>query len=249
MSKVKPGRQEILNILTLLAKDRKLHQTSIRVSCLLIFIFLWLLNWKMFLATFVGIALMSGCYLLQNSHWQKYCRQWHRFLVGSNGQLLLAVGTGATGAFFTYLAASVWANTENQWLATGAILQGFASLTTLGILLWSLWGRKAHNLEIRLEASWSDLSHQSHLKRLVAIRQSTRLVSNNRLASEYYWQTIEYYRLMLSEPQVPMVKNALLESLNVLGGEKILSQPAPVKIPLKLPKVKLKNTQSEKHLI
>ena len=248
MSKAKSSR-EILDILTLLVKNRKLRKIAGWASCLGVVALLWLLNWKLFLATSVGIALMFGCYLLQNPHWQRYCRQWQRFLAGSNRQLLLSVGSGATGAFCTYLAASVWAETENQWLATGAILQGFASLMTLAALLWSLWSKKAHSLEVKLEKSLADLSHNSHLKRLVAIRQLTRLLLTNRLSSEHYQQAIEYFRLMLSEPQMPMVKNALLESLNMLGGEKVLRQSSTVKIPLNLPKVELKNTQLDKHLI
>ena len=248
MSKAKFSWQEIFNIFVLLVKDKRLRKVNGWAFCLLVFALLWLLNWKLFLATSVGIGLMSGCYLLQNPHWQRYCQKWQRFLVGSNRQLILSVSGGATGAFCTYLAASIWADADNQWLATGTIVQGFASLITLALLVWSLWGKKAHSLETKLEKLLADLSHSSHLKRLVAIRQLTRLVKTNRLDSEYYWQAIEYYRLMLSEPQIPMVKNALLESLNILGGEKVLKHRPTVKIPLKLQKVK-KISNPERHLI
>jgi hypothetical protein len=176
---------------------------------------------------------MSLCYLLQNSHWQRYCQKWQNFLVGSNRQLILAVGTGATGAFCTYLAASVWADAENQWLATGAILQGFASLTTLGLLLWSLWGKNTSSTEAKLDCLLADLSHSDRLKRLVAIRQLTHLLVTNRLTSEHYYQSIEYFRLMLSESQPPIIKDALLDSLAVLGAETTLKTSA-VKIPIQL---------------
>jgi hypothetical protein len=223
----------------MLVKDKKLRKMSRWTLCLLVFVLLWWLNWKLFLATTVGISLMSVCYLFQNSHWQRYCQKWQNVLVGSNRQLLLAVGSGAIGAFCTYLAAVVWADAENQWLATGAILQGFASLTTLALLLWSLGGKKANRVEAKLEQLLIDLSHNDPLKRLIAIRQLTRLVIHNRLSSEHYWQSIEYYRLMLSQPQVPIVKNALLESLNILGAETELKpkQP-PIKIPMHLHKTR-----------
>lgn len=249
MSKVKSGRQEISNILALLVKDKKIRKIVGRTVSILLFAILWLLNWKLFLATSVGILLMASSYIVQNSHWQRYCDQWQRFLRGSNRQLLLAVMGGATGAFCTYLAASVWVDAENQWLATGAIIQGLATLSTLGILGWSVWGQKATNLETKMEDSLINLSHSNSLKRLIAIRQLTRILTNNRLHSEYYWQAIEYFRLMLSEPQVQIVRNALLESLDTLGGEKVLKHRTPVNIPLKLNQLSMKDTQSEKHLI
>jgi hypothetical protein len=235
VSQAKSSWQQISHFLTVLVKDKKLRKISSWALCLLVFVLLWWLNWKLFLATIVGISLMSLCYLFQNSHWQRYCQKWQNVLVGSNRQLLLAVGSGAIGAFCTYLAAVVWADAENQWLATGAILQGFASLTTVGLLVWSLWGRKANTLEAKLEQLLIDLSNNDPLKRLIAIRQLTRLIVRNRLSSEHYWQSIEYYYLMLSQPQVPIVKNALLESLDLLGAETGLkSKQNPIKIPVQL---------------
>ena len=79
-----------------------------------------------------------------------------------------------------------------------------------------------------------DLSDRDRLKRLVAIRQLTRLLVNNRLSAEHYQQSIEYYRLMLCEPQPAVIKTALLDSLEILGAEKILQQPTAVKIPLQI---------------
>ena len=215
-------------------ENKRLRQIAQRGFCLLIFALLWWMNWKLLLATIVGIGLMSLCYLVQNSHWQRYCQKWRNFLVGSNRQLVLAVAAGASGAFCTYLAASVWADAENQWLATGSILQGLTSLTTLSLLLWTIWGKKNHDIETKVDLLLEDLSHSDRLKRLVAIRQLTRLLIGKRLSSEHYYQTIEYYRLMLSQSQPRVVKNALLESLDLLGAEKTWKKPSAVKIPLQL---------------
>ena len=196
---------------------------------------LWYLNWKLFLATSVGIGLMSLCYLLQNLYWQNYCQKWQSFLTGSNRQLILAVGSGATASFCTYLAASVWADAENQWLATGSILQGFASLSTLLVLLWSLWQKKDNKTENKLDNLLEDLSHPEPLKRLVAIRQLTRLLISNSLSSDHYSQSIEYFHLMLSQPQSPVIKNALLESLELLDSQHISKlKTQKVRIPINL---------------
>ena len=226
--------QQIFDTCKLLVKDRQFRRLSGQAACLSVFAILWWMNWKLFLATSVGIGAMSACYLFQNSHWQKYCQKWRKFFVGSNRQLTLAVGTGGSAAFCTYLAASVWADADNQWLATGSILQGIMSLTTLILLLWSIRGKKAASLENKFDRLLLDLSDRDRLKRLVAIRQLTRLLINNRLSAEHYSQSIEYYRLMLSEPQPEVIKNALLESLNILGAEQVLQKSAVVKIPLQL---------------
>ena len=239
MSKALSSWQKILNLIILLSKDKQLRQLGGLVFGFLVVAILWWLNWKLFLATSVGIGLMSLCYLLQNSYWQSYCRKWQKFLTGSNRQFILAVGAGATGSFCTYLAASVWADAENQWLATGEILQGFASITTLSILLWSLGRQQNNSTEVRLNKLLEDLSHRDPLKRLVAIRQLTRLLVGKSLTPEHYYQSQEYFRLMLSEPQLPVVQNALLESLELLDLQQVI-QPKinpkrpEVRIPIKL---------------
>lgn len=205
------------------------------LCCLAIVALLWCLNWKLFLATAVGISMMSVCYLLQNPHWQRYCKKWQSFLVGSNRQLILAVGSGAVGSFCTYLAASVWTDAENQWLATGAILQGLVSLGTLSVLLWSVWQRKGNTAENKLDALLVDLSHHEPLKRLVAIRQLTRLLVTNSLSSEHYSQSVEYFYLMLSESQLPIIKNALLESLELLEPKRRTKLKAKeIRVPINL---------------
>ena len=240
VSQVRSGWQrtskQIFEICALLIKNRQLRRLSGWSFCFLMFVLLWWMNWKLFLATSVGIGAMSACYLAQNSHWQSYCQKWRNFLVGSNRQLTIAVSTGATGAFCTYLAASVWADAENRWFATGSILQGSLSLITLIVLLWSLRDKKTNTLEAKLEGLFIDLSARDRLKRLVAIRQLTRLLISNRLSAEYYSQSIEYYRLMLSEPQPAAIKNALLESLDILDAETetVLKKSPLVKIPLQL---------------
>jgi hypothetical protein len=234
VSQAKSSWQYIFHIFVLLTKDKRLRRLSRQALCLLIFALLWWMNWKLFLATTVGIGLMSLGYLLQNPHWQRYYQKWRNFLVGSNRQLVLAVVAGSSGAFCTYLAASVWADADNQWLATGSILQGAASLTTLLLLLWSLRGKKASSLEAKLDRLLADLTHSDRLKRLIAIRQLTRLLITNRLSAEHYHQSIEYFHLMLSEPQPQIIRNALLESLDILATEQATIKPTPIKIPLQL---------------
>lgn len=204
---------------------------------LLTIVFLWSWNWQLFLAIAAGIALMVFSYLLQNGKLQPHWQKWQRFLTGSNRKFAIAVLSGGLGSFSTYLGATIWTDSENRWLATGSILQGLGSLLTLSLLGWYIWQNKQDSTEIRLEKLLVDLGDEDPLKRLVAIRQLTRLLQRDRLAAEYYYQILECYRLMLSQPQVPIVRTALLDSLQILGIPKVSpasSQRRVVKIPINL---------------
>ncbi len=196
---------------------------------------MWWWHWKLLLATVVGIGLMSWSYLLQGRGWQKYCAKWKQFLTGFNRRLTIAVASGGIGGFSTYLATSIWESAENRWLAAGLILQGFASVITLGLLIGYLWQGKQHSQESKVDKLLGNLTHRDPLKRLIAIRQLTRLLKNSNLSKEYYWQAIESYQLMLSTPQVPTVQRALLDSLNELGiKQHSQAKPELIKIPIKL---------------
>ena len=196
---------------------------------------MWWWHWKLLLATVVGIGLMSLTYLFQGRGWQKYCVKWQHFLTGFNRRLTIAVASGGMGGFSIYLATSIWESAENRWLASGLILQGFASVITLGLLIGYLWQGKQQSQESQVNKLLGNLTHRDPLKRLIAIRQLTRLLKNNNLSEEYYWQVIECYQLMLSNSQVPTIKRALLDSLDELGiKQNHPSTPKPVKIPIKL---------------
>ncbi|MGF1540099.1 MAG: ATP synthase subunit I [Pleurocapsa sp.] len=198
---------------------------------------MWWWHWKLLLATIVGIGLMSLSYLLPSRSWQKYCVRWQRYLTGLNRRLVTAVASGGVGGFSTYLAASIWADAENRWLTTGLILQGFATVITLGLLIGYLWQGKQHSQEFKVDKLLDNLTDREPVKRLIAIRQLTRLLKNNYLSEEYYWQAIEYYQLMLATPQVPTVKQALLDSLDELNiGQHSQGQPKPINIPMQLSK-------------
>jgi hypothetical protein len=156
-------------------------------------------------------------------------------LTGLNRRLLVAVASGGVGGFSTYLAVSIWADAENRWLTTGLILQGFATVITLGLLVSYLWQGKQNSFQV--DKLLDNLTHHDSVKRLISIRQLTRLLKNNYLSEEYYWQAIEYYHLMLATPQVPTVQQALLDSLAELNiPQHSQSTSQPIKIPLQLSK-------------
>ncbi len=80
---------------------KQVSQIITRGTLLLGIILLWWWNWKLLLATSVGIMLMLVVYTFKKQHWQKFYRRWQNLLTGYNRKLVLAVGTGSTGAFIT----------------------------------------------------------------------------------------------------------------------------------------------------
>ncbi|BAU63561.1 hypothetical protein STA3757_09260 [Stanieria sp. NIES-3757] len=178
---------------------------------------LWWWNWKLLLATVSGMGLMLLAYSLQTKHWQQYWSKWQRFLTGSQGKLAIAVGTGGIGAFTTYLATSIWADTENRWLATGLILQGLGTFITIGLLIWQITFQRAIATVAKFEQLLADLTHPDSLKRLIAIHRLTRLAVHHRLSSAEEVQLKEYFCLMLSQSEDMTIKQALLDSLEKLG--------------------------------
>ncbi len=239
MSQASSSSQKLFVLLRQYLKRQDWRKVSRWGGCLAVIALMWCWSWKLLLATVVGIAMISLSYLAQNRHWQKYWQQhwhkWQHFVTGFNRQVVIAAGTGGLGAFSTYLAVSLWAEAENRWLATGLILQGLTGLVTLSLLVWSLLKDKKNSLEVRCEKLLLNLTHPQPLKRLVAIRQLTRLVKSGRLSSEYYWQAIECYRLMLAESQLSFIRIALLDSLDTLGIKYPSQSPRPpIKIPIEL---------------
>ncbi len=179
---------------------------------------LW--NWKLVLATVAGVGLMVLVYLMQGWNWQVYWYHWRRFLTGSNRQLGIAVGSGGIGALSTYIAASIWADSENRWLATSTILQGFGTLIIILLLLWHIFTIRANRDEYQFEELLQDLTAQEPLKRLIAVRQLTHLVNNSGLSRH---ELLEYFRLMLSQEQEPVVREAVLHSLQTWTDVKLRS--------------------------
>ena len=193
-------------------------------------ILLWWWNWKLLLATSVGILLMLVVYTFKKQHWQRFYRRWQGLFTGYNRKLALAVGSGSMGAFVTYMTASIWADSENRWLATGSILQGLGTLVTLFLLGWHL--NRDRYSETKFEKLLLELTAVDPLKRLIAIRQLTRLAQKNRLSREQNLHLVEYFHLMLSQPQEAPIREALLDSLESFGF--VQPQENSIKIPLEL---------------
>jgi hypothetical protein len=197
--------------------------------------FYW--NGRLLVATGSGVAVMLLVYLLHD--WQPKWNgaQTRKFLQGWNQPFLIAAGAGAIATFVIYLAVSVWAESDSGWIATGAILQGLGTLT---VLVWLVWQRLNHLRDrslINHHQLLLDLTHENSLKRLIAVRQLTDVVSvlddqpyllRPQVGSQMQTQRrgtpkkpsrrdmASYFHLMLAQESEPIVRDAILDGLQTL---------------------------------
>ncbi|MDJ0688494.1 MAG: ATP synthase subunit I [Xenococcaceae cyanobacterium MO_188.B32] len=239
MSKTPLSWEQLLDFISSLQYLKRTYSQQLReisswLLCLLGLVFVWIWNWKLLLATVTGIGFMVLVYWLQSKNWLDLWSRWQHFLSNSNRQLIVAVSSGSITALGIYIAACIWTESENQWLAMGIILQTFASLITLALLVWHLWSNnRLRQNETELNRLLADLTHKDSLRKIIAIRQLTRLFKNGNLPQDYNVQLVEYYCLMLSQFQEIAVKEALLDSLESLGVEKFINKKnQPLQIPI-----------------
>ena len=176
------------------------------------------------LATSTGVLIMLLVYFILRKNWQVVWSHWQRFFFGDNIKFGIAVGSGGFAALISYIAASIWVESKNPWLATGSILQGLGTLITLGILLWQVIITRVNKNETRYSDLLSDLCDSKSLKRLIAVRSLTKLAINSGLSVEDIRELVEYFQLMFSVEQVPTIREALLNSLIVLEKKKVIGR-------------------------
>ncbi|GAC1469339.1 MAG: hypothetical protein NVS2B14_04020 [Chamaesiphon sp.] len=173
-------------------------------------------HWKLLLAASVGVLVMLPISLMQEWNWQIYWSSLRQFLKGSNQQLTLAIGSGAIAALSSYMAISIWIDSDSPWIAASAILQGFGTLATLILLVWQIMSRQMNRDEAKLNGILTELTDGNPLKRLIAVRQLTHLVTSDLLEQNKQYQIADYLSLMLNQEQEAIVRNAVRDGLHAL---------------------------------
>ncbi len=181
-------------------------------------------NWKLLLATGAGVLVMLLVYLMQEWDWLLYWSRLRQFFNGSNRQLALAVASGGIAAFTTYMAVSVWVDSNSSWMAAAAILQGFATLAILVLLVWQIFNTQASRDEVNRDQMLSDLAEADPVKRLLAVRRLTHWGTNHRLHPSMQRIVADCFGLMLSREQESLVREAVLEGLQALDNNHILDK-------------------------
>ena len=151
----------------------------------------------------------------------------------------------AVAALGVYIAASIVIEAENYWTAMGSILQGFMTVAILCVLIWQMADRvvEPSPQSFDLEQPLADLTHSDSLKRLIAVRQMTRLAtqtspeqmdlgdSQQSLRSHL----IDCFRLMLRQEPEAIVRAAIRESLQLVKPKSQLPKgPEPLAAPVAL---------------
>jgi hypothetical protein len=200
---------------------------------------LWVWIWQWVLSVAVGGAVMIGVYLAQQRQLKFPRQSWRRLWSRTNRAATIAALSGLATLASTYLVTAVWLETEQHWLAISILLEGGGILTILALLLrQTLKHSTGQNsqTEVQFQSMLADLSHPDSLKRLIAIRQITQLLTRAADQSPQLLltpaQVTECFRLMLDRETEPLVCNALIESLQQLNPTRQLaaSQLTPMAI-------------------
>ena len=192
-------------------------------------------DWKLVVATGVGMGGMGLVYLASGKNWQQYWLVWQPFMQGSQGKLTLAVGSGAIASLSTYLGAAIWAESDNRWLATGTVLEGMGTLLTLTLLGWHIIGQQNQESDTQLEKYLHQLTEPDPIKRLIAVRQLIKLKEKTILPNRDRHQIEDYFHLLLKQESETLIRQAILEHLHLENS----SYPrqtvsTPLKVPLNI---------------
>jgi hypothetical protein len=183
-------------------------------------------NARLVMATGAGVGMLWLAYSLRDIGWRSAIADLVNRLEGLNQKIVLSALSGAGATFGTYLIISIWLETQNHWLATGMILQGTATMGTLGLLLWQNWAKLQHPQRSPTR-DWhlclADLTDDDPLKRLMAIRQINQQIAD-RPADQAH--VMEYFRILLSRETDEVIRTALFDGLQLLSQAHPLKQRA-----------------------
>ncbi|NJK75011.1 MAG: hypothetical protein HC942_14365 [Microcoleus sp. SU_5_6] len=182
-------------------------------------------NSQLLVSTGFGIGVMILVYRAGSWDWQLLRSKLEQFWDSPNRRLVLAVASGGIATLGTYMSWSIWADSESHSIAVSAILQNVGTIAIVALLLRQVLNRSASKDEAVIDRILADLTDIDPVKRLIAVRQITDLVNNQRFwpqsslkSSIAKSHATECFRLMLSQEPEALVRNALLESLQALDS-------------------------------
>ncbi|ODG98729.1 armadillo-type fold-containing protein [Nostoc sp. KVJ20] len=187
---------------------------------IIIAMLLW--NWKLLLALLVGIGVMVLVYSMQEWDWQLRWSKIRNFLNSSNRRLALAVVSGGIGTVSTYMAAAIWVDSHSPWIAAGAIAQGVGTLLTLILLVWQIVNFYENREEDHLDQLLVNLTEKDPLKRLIALRQLTKVITHPRVDSSVQQDVVQCLQLLLSREEEAVVREAAFKSLQTCDRLQVL---------------------------
>ncbi|MEM7556855.1 MAG: armadillo-type fold-containing protein [Cyanobacteria bacterium P01_A01_bin.84] len=219
-----------------LPKSKNFREPGGVLALLTVVVAMLLWNWKLFLASSIGISSMILVYSIQDWDWQKLWFGLRSILSSPNRRLLLAVISGGIATFCTYMAAVICVESHNIWIATGAVLEGLATLLVLILLMWHIHSFYTTLEEKHFDRLLQQLTSQEALKRLVAVRQLGKFASTSKVDPFLQQIVSESFQLLLAQEREIIVREAALESLQMLdnsGKLESIADKKPISISLK----------------
>jgi hypothetical protein len=204
---------------------------------ILVAMLLW--NWKLLLALLAGVGVMVLVYLMQEWDWRQRWSEIGKFLNSPNRRLALAIASGGIASVTTYMAVAILLDSHSHWIAAGAILQGLGTLITLILLIWQAVDFYTITEEKQLDRLLVNLTETDPLKRMIALRQLTRLVTRKGVDTSLQQEVVEYLRILLSREEEAAIREAVFDSLQAL--DKL--QPLPSTSAKPLPAISVRAKQ------
>ena len=181
-------------------------------------------NGRLVLATSAGIAVMLLIYLMHDWKPKLPTAEIRKLIEGWNQPLALAIVGGGVACLSTYLAASIWANSDSAWIALGSLLQGSGTLAVLLLLAWQILNRQTQRDRVHYTQTLADLTHEDPLRRLIAVRHLTSTVPDLSHQPAQQHELADYFRLVLNREREPIVQEAVFEGLERLDRVRSLKQ-------------------------
>ncbi len=186
---------------------------------------LW--NPKLLFASGSGIFVMLLVYSMPQWDWSKFLNKLRNYLQTTNGRLVLSVTSGAITCLGTYTAVTIWADAPNVWIGGGAIVQGIATVLVLILLARLLISLHGNQEQLELERSLENLTDTDPLKRLISVRQLTKLATPQ-LEPDAKKCIIECLQLLLTNESEAAIRDAAFDSLQALEpAEKVVPKSNP----------------------
>jgi hypothetical protein len=120
----------------------------------------------------------------------------------------LALVGGCTG-FVTYLATSIWVESQSHWLAAGVLLQGVGTVAVLAVLTHQIAQRAVAEPKQTQSISVTDLTDDAPLRRLIAVRQLTQMAAGLEMNHPQRQELLDYLHLMERYETEPLVRAAV----------------------------------------
>ena len=175
---------------------------------------LW--NPKLLFSCGTGVFVMLLVYSMPQWDWSQFWCQVRNFLQTTRGRLVLSVTSGLFACLGTYIAVAICLNSNNMWIAAGAIAQGLASILILILLAWLPMNLYGNQEQLELEQLSEYLLDTDPLKRLIGLRKLTKLATRQQLEPDTKQYIVECLQLLLTKESETAIRDAAFNSLQAL---------------------------------